>query len=74
MTVDMSRDDVLEAEVEESKVRLRVAFNHINRAIQALERVDAIHAGSPETTLSRRRLQEARMWLMEHGHGSWVES
>ena len=61
-------------EYKEANFRLRESFNHINDAIASLERIDAIHAGSAETTLSRRRLQEARFWLIEHGHGSWVES
>jgi hypothetical protein len=62
-----------DADADEARARLRGAFNHIDRAIAALERVEAIHAGTPETTLARRRLQEGRFWLIEHGHGSWVE-
>jgi hypothetical protein len=65
---------ILDAETEEAKARLRIAFNHIDRAIDAIRRVNDINQGSPETSLSLRRLQEGRFWLIEHGHGSWVES
>jgi hypothetical protein len=73
MTIS-EKEAKLAVEASEAADVLRAIHTGLAELLPLYHRLTAIHSGSPETTLSMRKVQEAQFWLKEHGHEGWIES